>query len=489
MPNTIITGNKEEEVQRHGTMYLLSSAGITGIGFLATMFYAHWIGPGILGQYILFLSCLSIVSLLTDLGISTAGVQRMCEGTDPDAFFTACISLRMGIFGLLAAIFVLFHENAVFLNYIGELNNAGLFWILIFTLGIATFQSSISMALGPSNRLGLAATVSFLDNMTRIIIQVIAVFFGFQIYGLIGGLIAGLIVEIIIFYRFIDYHLTMFQWTHVKRIFSFSTWSFLATVCSVLFDNLNPFLIAVFLPVSDVGIFGVCWTFSIFALFVSTALCNTLFVKVSRWRSSGDLDTVTIALSRATSYALILAVPMLIGGAILGKNLLYYMYGASFAVGATALVIIIGVRMVQSILLLYSVFLMATDHVKYQFFGLFTGLIVNVILAYFLIPRWGLPVVAVASLLNVIISTIICRHYLRTIIPIHIETKTVRDILISAGIMTVGVMSASIFLNQSLLTTGAMIGLGAIIYLSALFILNAQIREDIMKTLQIRWIA
>ena len=132
---------------------------------------------------------------------------------------------------------------------------------------------------------------------------------------------------------------------------------------------------------------------------------------------------------------------------------------------------------------------MATDHVKYQFFGLFTGLIVNVILAYFLIPRWGLPGAAVASLLNVIISTIICRHYLRTIIPIHIETKTVRDILISAGIMTVGVMSASIFLNQSLLTTGAMIGLGAIIYLSALFILNAQIREDIMKTLQIRWIA
>ena len=38
---------KELEVQRHGTMYLISSIGITLVGFLATMFYAHWIGPGL----------------------------------------------------------------------------------------------------------------------------------------------------------------------------------------------------------------------------------------------------------------------------------------------------------------------------------------------------------------------------------------------------------------------------------------------------------
>ena len=41
----------EQEVQRHGTMLLGSSLGITFIGFLATVFYAHWVGPGTLGQY------------------------------------------------------------------------------------------------------------------------------------------------------------------------------------------------------------------------------------------------------------------------------------------------------------------------------------------------------------------------------------------------------------------------------------------------------
>ena len=262
------TSDKQMEVQRHGMMYLLSSAGITAVGFLATMFYAHWVGAGILGQYFLFLSCYNLVSLFTDMGIGMAGVQRMCGGTDPDAYFTASISLRMGIFGFLTVIFILFHNIPVLQYFFGDLNSSGLFWLLIFTLGIGTFQSSISMALGPSNRLGLAAASSLLDNITRIIIQVVSVFLGFQVYGLIGGLITGLLVEIIIFSRYIDYHLKKFQWSHVKNIFSFSTWIFFSTVCTVLFDNLNPLIIAIFLPVSEVGIFGVCWTFSIFALFV-----------------------------------------------------------------------------------------------------------------------------------------------------------------------------------------------------------------------------
>jgi len=474
---------KELEVQRHGTMYLISSIGITLVGFLATMFYAHWIGPGVLGQYFLFLSFFAIASLFTDLGIGYAATYRICEGKDPDEFFSASIVLRVSLWLIVAVVMLTFH------NYFGTLDQTGLLWILIAVLGISTLVSSCGTAIGASNRLGLAASVSLIQNITQIVIQVIAVFLGFKVYGLIGGLFAGLLTEIVIEIKYIDYQLKKFHWSHVKSIFSFSSWAFLSTFCTTLFDNTNPLIIAYFMPISDVGVFGVCWTFTVFALFVSTALCNTLFVKVSRWRSAGDWNAITIALSRATSYSLILAIPMLIGGAILGGHLLYYVYGASFAIGATALVIIIGARVVQSVLQLYSNFLMATDHVKHQFFGLFTGVIVNILLAYILIPVWGLPGAAVASLSNATVSAIICRHYLRKVIRIQIEMKTIRDILISTGIMAIIILPVDLFLKQSLLATAAMVGLGAIIYLVVLFIINSQIREDVLKTVKIRWIS
>ncbi|MGA9028998.1 MAG: hypothetical protein WB404_01065, partial [Methanoregula sp.] len=75
------------------------------------------------------------------------------------------------------------------------------------------------------------------------------------------------------------------------------------------------------------------------------------------------------------------------------------------------------------------------------------------------------------------------------VILIQIEMKTIRDILISTGIMAIIILPVDLFLNQSLLATAAMVGLGAIIYLAVLFIINSQIREDVLKTVKIRWIS
>lgn len=472
------------EVQRHGMMYLASSAGITLLGFVATIFYAHWVGADVLGQYFLFLSYLTILSLFSDLGIGHATTFRICEGRDPDKFYSAGLALRIGLLITISLAMVIFGD------YFSEnLKDFSLFWILIFVFIISTFSSAVGTAIGASNRLGLAASVVLINNFIRICIQVLAIFLGFKVYGLIGGLVAGLIVELIINFRYIDYHLTRFDRSHIKKIFSFSSWAFLSTACITLFDNVNILIISFFLTISDVGIFGVCWTFSFFALFISTALCNTLFVKVSRWRVAGDWTAITTALSRATSYALLLAIPMLIGGAILGERLLFYLYGSTFAAGATALVIIIGARVVQSIFQIYSNFLMATDHVKHQFFGLSAGILVNILLAFILVPRIGLPGAAIASLANVVVSTIICGYFLRRIIPIRADKKILKDILIASACMTAALVISDRFpLQQSALTTAAMVILGAFVYFAILIAINVQLREDIAQILKIQWI-
>ncbi len=473
----------EREVQRHSVMLLASSAGITLLGFLATIFYAHWVGADVLGQYFLFLSYFAIACLITDFGIVYSATYRICEGEVPNEYFTTSLALRLLIWLIVAGCMLLFS------NLFGPLNQTGLLGVFIAVLFIATLVSTLSTAIGASNRLGLAASVSLIDNITRIVIQVIAVFLGFKVYDLIGGLVAGLLAELMIDLKYLGYHLRRFDWSHVKKIFSFSSWAFLSSTCTTLFDNANLLIISYFLTISDVGIFGICWTFSFFALFISTALCNTLFVKVSRWKAAGDWNAITISLSRATSYALILAIPMLIGGAILGKRLLYYLYGSSFAIGATALVIIIGARVVQSVFQLYSNFLMATDHVKHQFFALITGIVVNIILACILVPLIGLPGAAIASLVNVFISTIICRYYLARIIPVHVELNVIRDILIASVVMTVVLVLADLLpVKQSSLTTGAMVVLGAGVYLAVLFAANSQIREDFFKIIKIQWI-
>ncbi len=471
------------EIQRHGTMYLISSMGITIIGFFATIFYAHWVGADILGEYFLFLSYFSISCLITDFGIGYAGTKRICEGRDPHRFFTTSLVLRLGIYLLLVIGLITFQDRFV------DLKQAGLFWLLIIVVGITTLQSTVGMAIGASNRLGLAASTTLINNIVRIIIQVIAVFLGFQVYGLVGGLIAGILLEMIIQLKFVDYHLERFGWSHIRSIFSFSGWVFLTSAGTVLFDYANLIIIGYFLTVSDVGIFGICWTFSFLALFVSTALCNTLYVKVSRWNIAGDRDKISTSLARATTYALIFALPILPGGIILGERLLYYLYGPSFAVGATALVIIIAARVFQSIYQLYSNYLMATDHVHMAFYGVGAGITINIVLSILLVPILGLTGAALASLANMIISTIIGRHFLRQIIPIIIELSPITHIITATAIMTSALLIINLLpYNQSLFLTVTMVLTGAVIYFLVLLKLNKQIRDDAFRTLKITWI-
>jgi O-antigen/teichoic acid export membrane protein len=338
--------------------------------------------------------------------------------------------------------------------------------------------------------LGLAASTTLINNIVRIIIQVIAVFFGFKVYGLVGGLIAGILLEMLIQLKFVDYHLKKFEWPHVRSIFSFSGWVFLTSTGTVLFDSANLIIIAYFMPVSDVGIFGICWTFSFLALFVSTALCNTLYVKVSRWNAAGDRDTISSSLTRATTYSLIFALPILAGGIILGERLLYYLYGASFAVGATALVIIIAVRIFQSIYQLYSNYLMATDHVQMAFYGVGTGITINIVLSILLVPILGITGAALASLANVMISTIIGRHFLRQIVPVIIERSPIIHIITATAIMTTALLIINLLpSNQSLILTGTLVLVGAVIYFIVLLKLDAPLREDAVRILKIKWIA
>jgi len=473
----------QNEVQRHGTMYLISSLGITVIGFFATIFYAHWVGASVLGAYFLFLSFYSISCLITDLGIGTAGTQRICEGKDQDSFFTASLTLRLSLYALLVLGLILCQDRFV------DLELTGLFWPLIAVVGIVTIQTSLGMAISASNRLGLAASTTLINNIVRIVVQVIAVFLGYQVYGLVGGLVVGILLELIIQLKFIDYHIKKFNWSHIKSLLSFSSWTVLVSAGTIIFDNISLILIAYFMTVADVGVFGVCMTFSFFALFISTALVNTLYVKVSRWNAQNDMNAIAISLSRATTYSLVFALPILTGGIILGYDLLYYLYGASFATGATALIIIIAMRVVQSILNLYTNFLMATDHAKQAVVGLLTGVSANVLLCVMLIPHIGIAGAAIGAFVNVIISFFIARTYLAQILPLNLEKSTIKHIFIATIIMTLSLLVLGMFpLNPSAIETTIMVIIGGSIYFSVLLKLNQQIRDDAIRTFKITWI-
>ena len=133
---------------------------------------------------------------------------------------------------------------------------------------------------------------------------------------------------------------------------------------------------------------------------------------------------------------------------------------------------------------------MATDHVRMAFYGVGIGITVNLILSILLVPVLGITGAAISSLANMIISTIIGRHFLRQIIPIILEIAPVKHIVIATAIMTLTLLIINIFpISRSLILTGAMVLAGAVIYFAVLLKLDTSIQDDVIRLLKIKWIA
>ena len=478
-------GLVEMEVHRHGLMMLASSTIITFIGLFATMAYAHWLGAEILGYYFLFLSYYNILGLLSDLGINNASLKRISEGFQQDAYFTLSLLLRLTLFTLVSILLVTFRDRFV------DLNNAGLFWILIIAFGTVTLGSCLAVAIAAANRLGLMASMSILDNVTRIGVQFVGVLLGFKVFGLAGGVIAGLAVEIAIALKYIDFRLVWPRLEHIQHIRSllhYSIWASLASYCVAVMENINVILIGYFITTSDVGIFGICWAFSFFGLFVSTALCNTLWVKVSRWSASGERETIALALSRACSYALLFAIPILVGGVLLGEDLLFYLYSASFTAGFGALVLLLFARTMQSVYQIFYTFLMAMDAARDAFFVVLGGSAVNFILAMVLIPMVGLAGAAAGTLVTAGVGLVLAYLILRRHTAVSLEGRAIMRYLGAAGIMAAVLIGGRLVLPiHTFWKPFLLVLVGAGIYFGILLLIDHRLREDARRTFLIRW--
>ena len=66
---------------------------ITVLGFFSTLYIARVIGSDGYGAYALFVSYFSIITLLTDTGITSAVVKKVSEGKEKNQYFSAYLSL------------------------------------------------------------------------------------------------------------------------------------------------------------------------------------------------------------------------------------------------------------------------------------------------------------------------------------------------------------------------------------------------------------
>jgi len=412
-----------EPIQRQSILSLIWQIAFTFIGFLSTMYFAHAMGAGILGAYFLFTAYYGIINMVTDGGFGGAVIKRISEGEEQDAFFSAFFVLRSLFVGVVIVALISSRR------YFVDLNSAGIFTWLLLALIVTLFHGAVVSGIAGRGKMGIYATGNFINNVSRVIIQVVAVILGYGVAGLVGGFVAGLLIATIIELHFFDLHLVRFKWRHIKSLSEFSFWLFLTSTGVLLYTYADSIMIGYYLTNADVGVYRVVFQFTSLAVLATTALQTTLWPKVSLWGKIDEIEPIEKSLSRALTYSLLFAIPVFAGGVLLGDKLLYFFYGAEFALGYLTLVILLFVQIVNVFQLFFTMYLGALDHQKAAFKLTAVASVANVVLNLLLIPLIGIIGAAVATLGTMMLNAILGRHVLSQIMTIRIDHKGIFNIL------------------------------------------------------------
>lgn len=418
------------EVQRQSIVSLVWQIVYTFIAFLSTVYFAHAVGASVLGAYFLFMTYFGIIGMVSGGGFGGAALKRISEGEEPDAYFCAFLVL-MSLF-VTVTVVALIAVRSFFV----DLDKAGAFIWLLLALIISIFNVAVYSGIAGRGKMGIHATGRFIGDVSRILVQVVAVFVGFGLAGLAGGFVAGIFVAAIIVLPFFDLHIVRFGWRHIKSLTTFSFWLFLTSSGVLLYSYSDKVLIGYYLTNADVGVYQIVWQFIMLAAFTTFALNSVLWPRVSRWGKSGEVGLIEESLSRAFSYSLILAVPVFAGGILLGDRLLYFFYGAEFARGYVTLVILAIVQIVNIFQLFFTSYLGALDRQKESFKVTAVGAVANIVLNILLIPVIGIAGAAIATLVTMVLNAVLAQRVLSQMITIRVERNSVWNILKATLVMS-----------------------------------------------------
>ncbi|MCK5602889.1 oligosaccharide flippase family protein [Candidatus Pacearchaeota archaeon] len=464
---------KIDAIQRQSILLIISQILITFIGFVSTVYFAKVLGAGELGSYFLFVTYFGLISTFVDLGFGMAAIKKISEKNKANEYFSAFVIIKISLITTLIVLLLIFR------NYFFALNTHGTFIWLIIALIVSILSGITNNSIAGLGKVGIIATTLSIDNLSRIIIQVIAVYLGYSLFGMLGGFVAGLSLGALVQLRFLDLKLVKFKWKHVKSLANFSVWSFIVTGSVATFQSVDTILIGHYMQNSDIGIYRIVLQLSGMLFIIASSLSSSLYPRISRWGVTGEISLIEKSLSRGITYSLLITIPFVAGGILLGDRILYHLYGTDFASGYITFVILLFSQVANIFHSFFITYISALDKLKKSFKFMFVSVIVNIILNLILIPIFGISGAAIATVITLSLNAYMAKHLLSKTIKIRLE-DSVWYILKATIIMSlfIGVYRLTIPISKFWLILIPVV-LGGLIYIILIFKFDSKIYDEL----------
>ncbi|RKD98068.1 oligosaccharide flippase family protein [Halopiger aswanensis] len=449
-------------------------------GFIATIYLARTLGPGVLGTYFLVVAVVVWLKVIAFGGVQSALTKRLSEGDEPGAYITAGTGLFLGIFAVLALALVLARDLVN--GYIGQPVAIPMVGVLFATL----LLMFVSGALQGQHRVHISGALSPVDMLSRSALQIGAAVLGFGLFGLLAGYAVASIIAGLVGAIFVTWRWQRPERRHLWSVFDYARYSWLGRLSSRTFSSMDTLVLGVFVASDLIGIYEIAWNLASLLAVFSLAIQQTVFPEISSVAEDGDQDRIVALLDDAFAYAGLFLIPGLVGCLLIGDFVLR-VYGPEFSAGHTVLVILVASRLAYAYGEQFLNALNGLDRpdLAFRINGLF--FVTNISLNFALVAAYGWRGAAVATAVSALVTVSIGYWVLSRFISVSFPLRAVAMQVLATVPMAVVVGSGRLYLEPSIPVTVGLVGVGAGTYFAALFLVSGRFRTTVVRNLPVEY--
>jgi O-antigen/teichoic acid export membrane protein len=389
---------------------LVGTAIGTGMRLLFRAFIGRYLGPSLLGLFLIGLGLFRILERVACLGLQH-GVVRYVSlylGEGDKKRLKGIIILGLGISsacGICVGI-VLFFGSSFIANNI--YNDSELVNVLrAFAIAIPFSAISIILLFSTQGFQVMQYKVyvkELIEPVSRILIFSFLYFLGWELFGALIAFVLSVVIGTFMAFLYLKKVFPSFFSKKMSRIFEtkellhFSWPLFFVGFFYLSILWMNTLLIGYFLFPDDVGVFGAAHSLAMLGLLVVNAFVSIFAPVISDLSNRKQYEKLKSLFKGITKWILTLSLPIFILMIYYAEDIIRLTYGEKFIQGASVLVILSIALLINSFIGSSGLLTAMSGKPKIELVNLGIVLFINAILSVMLIPRYGIQGAAYATL-------------------------------------------------------------------------------------------
>ena len=380
------------------------------VGFLIGIWMARRFGPDLYGKWSFALAFVTIFSVVADFGLSTLSVRELARNKEKTKDYFLNITLLKFILGALSLGLM-----ALIINLIEEdPETISLVYFLGIYIVINTFAAFFESIFRAREKMKYEAICRVSQSVLLFSLAVFFIFNGFPILNISFAYISGSLLGTVLALVFVLRYFYPLKKTEASNGFAFSrffdlkfckellleAWPFaLSTVAIFLYNYFDQTMLGVMRGDKEVGLysaaFKVVFTFQVFG----DVLAVAFFPQLSKKYKEG-VKSLKEIFYHFQKIMLVFVVPFTILLFVFALPILRFLYGSEYTAASNVFQVLV---LSIAILLLSFPFgetLKAADRQKSYLWAIGSGAILNVVLNFIFIPRFGMMGAAINTLIS-----------------------------------------------------------------------------------------